>query len=142
MLSGDRWKLGPIATAIKQLSNPLDVPKQLERLQGRLDGKIKAPGQKEIIQGAIQASQGAGIEGFPTELMGELKGLNQSLALSIAEGGVGQKAQRLKPTGPGRGGHCLSAGASECHGLSWFQMSWGWTLGKPLRCQRIHPGHA
>ena len=35
---------------------------QLGRLQGRLHGKIKAPGQKEIIQGAIQASQGAAIK--------------------------------------------------------------------------------
>ena len=93
--------MGPIATAIKQLSNPLDVLNQLGRLQGRLDGKIKAPGQKEIIQGAIQASQGAGIEGFPTELMGELKGLDRSLALSIAEGALARKLNGLSQPGQG-----------------------------------------
>ena len=51
-----------IAAAIEKRPNPLDVINQLGRLQGRLHGKIKAPGQKEIIQGAIQASQGAGIK--------------------------------------------------------------------------------
>ena len=51
-----------IAAAIEKRPNPMDVINQLGRLQGRLHGKINAPGQKEIIQGAIQASQGAGIK--------------------------------------------------------------------------------
>ena len=51
-----------IAAAIEKRPNPLDVINQLGRLQGRLHGKIKAPGQKEIIQGTIKSSQGAGIK--------------------------------------------------------------------------------